>query len=114
MHVLLLMIAGLVLWPILHRRKGIIKGKVICRNCGSTDKAVIISPSNFTVELLLWCSGVLPGVIYTLWCNYVAYNACAKCASRDIVPIDSPVGRTLAMQHSPTHVAPISEQMGRQ
>lgn len=104
MHVILLIVAGLVLWPILHVSKRL-KDKVICRNCGSIGRTVVISPSNFWVELLLWCSGLLPGVVYTLWCNHAAYNACARCHARDIVPVDSPVGQKLAAEHS-TDVTP--------
>ena len=112
MHVILLIIAGLVLWPFLHRSKGGIKGKVICRNCGSAERPVIVSPSNFFIEVLLWCAGLVPGVLYTLWCSHVSYSACARCGARDIVPVDSPVGRKLTLQHS-ADVTPMSEQSGR-
>lgn len=100
MHFILLVIAGLVLWHFLHGSLDLIKEKVICRNCGSVSKAKLVTVSNFFVEILLWCAGLFPGVIYTLWCRHTAYEACEKCSSRDIVPLDSPVGRSLAAQHA--------------
>jgi DNA-directed RNA polymerase subunit RPC12/RpoP len=100
MHFMLLLIAGIVLWYFLHGALDLIKENVICRNCGSVGKAKYVSVSNFFIEILLWCAGLVPGVIYTLWCRHTAYNACSKCGSRDIVPVDSPVGRALASQHA--------------
>jgi len=111
-HFLLLLVLGLVLWPILHSVGRLTHQTVICRNCGTSARSVTVSPRQLLIELLLWFSGLIPGVIYTLWCNHVMYEACAKCKSRDIVPVDSPVGRKLAAD-TLTDVTPMSESLGR-
>ncbi len=112
MRFLWLLIAGLILWQILHKTIIRKNGKVVCRNCGTVEFPKTVSPRNVWVEVILWFSYLIPGVLYTLWCNHQTYDACNKCSSRDIVPLDSPIGRKLAAQQSPIDVTPISEHMG--
>ena len=112
MHFLLLIVLGLILWPIIHHSFKALKGNVICRNCGSIGKSVTISPRSLFLEIVLWCAGLFPGVIYSLWCAHVAYNACGKCHSRDIVPVNSPVGRKLAGDAT-IDVTPVNKETER-
>jgi hypothetical protein len=93
---LLLILLGIGLWILLHQAGALFAEKVICRNCGSVAPAKTVSPRSLVIELILWFSYLIPGVIYTLWCRHQTHRVCSRCGSRDIVPADSPVGRKLA------------------
>jgi hypothetical protein len=108
---LLYVIAVIALWVLLHRAKNLFKGKVVCRNCGSVARSAVKSPRSLFIEILLWFCGLIPGVLYTLWCNHETHEVCEKCGSRDIIPVDSPVGRQLAAS-MPVDVMPMSEGRG--
>jgi hypothetical protein len=51
------------------------------------------------IELILWICFIVPGLIYSFWRLSSRYDACSCCGSTALVPVDSPVGRTLAHQH---------------
>jgi hypothetical protein len=116
MHTLLIVIGVLLLWLVLHG-SGPRAYKAICRNCESVAKSRIVSPRNFFIEILLWFCGLVPGVIYTLWCNHQTHNTCRKCGSEDIIPVDSPAGQKLAggTAKAEIHISqqPISQEMRR-
>ena len=110
MNTLLLFIFAIILWQVLHKLGRLTREKSVCRNCGTVARSITLSPRSLFLEILLWFSGLIPGVVYTLWCNHQTHRACEKCRSRDIVPLDSPAGRKLAGA-TPTDATPISEQL---
>jgi hypothetical protein len=112
MLTLALIVAGIALWQVTHKFHAPDTHLFICRNCGSCDAPKTVSPRSIWIEIILWFSYLIPGVIYTLWCHYQTYIACNKCGSRDIVPLDSPVGRKLAGQAA-QDVTPMSQEMGK-
>jgi hypothetical protein len=60
------------------------------------------------IELILWICFIVPGLIYSFWRLSSRYNACGCCGSVALVPLDSPVGRTLVQQHqAPASAAPV-------
>jgi hypothetical protein len=48
------------------------------------------------MELLLFLFFIVPGVIYGIWRLAARKDVCASCLSDSLVPINSPMGRTLA------------------
>jgi len=112
MHLLLLIIAGLVLWKIFHPSVSRGKTQVVCRNCGTKALSKTRSPRSFWIEIILWFSYLIPGVLYTLWCYHHTYEVCGTCGSRDIIPADSPAWRKLAAPYA-TDVTPLSEEIKR-
>ncbi|MGH7239785.1 MAG: hypothetical protein ACREHG_06920 [Candidatus Saccharimonadales bacterium] len=45
--------------------------------------------------MLLWCCGILPGLVYGLWRINTYHRVCRSCGSFTIVPLDSPRGRIM-------------------
>ncbi len=74
--------------------------EIICRNCGYQGKAKKTSKGSIWIEIVLWCCILLPGLIYSIWRLTSKYLACPKCGSKDLVPLDSPVGQKLLKEQS--------------
>lgn len=90
----------------------------ICTKCGNKGRPRRIMPGSVAVEAglwllapLVWFLGSLTGaagialvpawpfllvaVIYSLWRIFSAHRGCPACGAPDMVPIDSPRGKTL-------------------
>jgi hypothetical protein len=74
---------------------------MVCKDCGTTGEPARITKGSTMIELILWLCFLVPGLIYSFWRLSSRYDACACCGSVALVPVNSPVGRTLAQQHQP-------------
>ncbi len=70
----------------------------ICKTCGHMGKPKTMTPGSFIIEIVLWLCFLVPGLFFSIWRLTARYSACAKCGSREIIPLDSPVGKELAAQ----------------
>lgn len=52
---------------------------------------------NFAIELILWLSFVVPGLLYTVWRLTNREPVCSQCGTPHMIPLDSP--------HAPAVVA---------
>jgi hypothetical protein len=66
------------------------KDSMYCTACGTVAKPKKIVKGSFILELLLWLCFLLPGIIYSVWRLSNKANACPKCGSESMIPIDSP------------------------
>ena len=81
---------------------------MICRDCGTAGRPARITKGSTMIELILWICFLVPGLIYSFWRLSSRYSACACCGSVALVPLDSPVGRTLVQQHqAATSIEPV-------
>jgi len=69
---------------------------MICRDCGTVGKTHDITKGSIAIEIILWLCFLIPGLIYSMWRINSRYEACAVCNSVNLVPLDSPVGASLA------------------
>lgn len=80
---------------------------MICRSCGTLHGGHTSLPGNAALEgagvVFVWPLGLL----YSLWRRTSRRPACAACGSRDLVPLESPVGRALLAQHGLVGVEPV-------
>jgi hypothetical protein len=74
---------------------------MICTACGSATKPKTITKGSTLIELILWLCFIVPGIIYSIWRLSSRYSACRACGSKNIVPLDTPVGRGLAQTYHP-------------
>lgn len=72
----------------------------ICRSCGATGNPKSVTPGHFLIEVLLWCCFLVPGLIYSIWRVSKRHKACRSCGSRELVPVDSPIGKKLLAELS--------------
>lgn len=75
--------------------------KMICAVCGSVSNPKTVTKGSIFIELVLWLCFIIPGVIYSIWRLTTRHEACRECGSKNIVPIDSPVGRKLVADFHP-------------
>lgn len=68
---------------------------MICLDCQSIGKITRQAEGYLIIEILLWLCFLLPGLIYSIWRMSNKYWSCKVCGGRRIVPIDSPVTKTL-------------------
>jgi len=69
--------------------------QLICSACGHVGKAKTAVKGNLLIEIILWLSFLLPGLIYSVWRHTSRYSKCALCQSTSLIPVDTPVGQKL-------------------
>ena len=65
----------------------------LCTTCGHTGKTKLETKGSIGIELCLWLLFIIPGLIYTLWRLTSRYEACRKCKSSTVIPLDSPMAK---------------------
>jgi hypothetical protein len=73
-----------------------------CLDCGFVGRPEHFKPGSGSTEVVLWLLFLVPGVFYTLWRRSARYHGCARCTSKHIVPIESPVAQAALGRLSPT------------
>jgi hypothetical protein len=68
---------------------------LLCTRCLNEGAPKKTNPGSFAVEVLLWILLCVPGLIYSAWRIASAYDACAKCGAKELVPSDSPIATKL-------------------
>ncbi len=67
----------------------------VCKSCGFVGKPKTYTKGSIFIEIILWLFLIVPGLVYTIWRLTTREKVCPKCGSRDIIPLDSPVGQEL-------------------
>lgn len=73
----------------------------ICSTCGHLGIPLSEARGSFALEVCLWLVGLIVwpllivALIHTLWRFFARRAACPKCGGHTLLPIDSPIGRTL-------------------
>ncbi len=70
----------------------------ICLNCGSSEGTKKVTSGSFFIEVILWCAGLVPGMIYTVWRSSTTIRVCSSCGSGKLVPLNSPMGKKLSRE----------------
>lgn len=68
---------------------------LICTNCGTVGETKTVTEGSIFIEIVLWLCFLVPGVVYSLWRHSTRHQACRACDSRNMVPLNSPVGKRL-------------------
>lgn len=80
---------------------------LICKQCGTAHQGERVLPGNGWIEFVLYIAYVFPGIIYSIWRRSKKQTpTCAACGSRELVGLDTPVGRKLAREHYPEGLPP--------
>ena len=74
---------------------------LICTSCGSGASGRTKTPGSFWIEVLLWISFIVPGVIYSVWRLTARKRVCEYCSAGTLIPINSPRGRQILAELAP-------------
>ena len=66
--------------------------EMICTECGNIGVPKKITKGNFFIELILYLTFIIPGIIYAIWRLTNTALICPKCGKESMIPIDSPRG----------------------
>lgn len=69
--------------------------RMICSSCGSIGAPVVITKGSFLIEVILWLTFLVPGLIYTIWRTTAKETVCAVCRKPTVVGIETPMGQKL-------------------
>lgn len=70
-----------------------------CPHCDVIDRPEYERRGTLWLEILLWCFGILPGLIYSLWRKGSSpLPVCPLCGQRGLLPSDSPRAQQLLAQ----------------
>lgn len=69
--------------------------QLICSVCGNVGKAKTPIKGSGLIEIILWLSFILPGLLYTIWRRSGLSPVCTACGSKNLIPLDTPVGLKL-------------------
>lgn len=70
----------------------------VCPECGTVSKPQSKTKGNMAIEIILWLTFIIPGLIYSIWRLTSQYKACPGCGSDHMIPIDTPTGKKLYEQ----------------
>lgn len=76
--------------------------KQICTICETIDSPKTVVQGSFFLEVALWLTFIVPGVIYSIWRMTSHKKVCRCCGSLNIIPINSPVGQRLRVANVET------------
>lgn len=67
----------------------------VCTACGTVAKPKRVTKGSILIEIVLWLTFIIPGLVYSIWRHTTRHNACAACGSASLIPAESPAGRKL-------------------
>lgn len=71
----------------------------VCTHCGDTNGGTVVTRGNLGIEIILWLTFLVPGIIYSIWRLSSRYIACPTCGASALIPIQSPRGRELMQSY---------------
>lgn len=64
-------------------------------NCGHRGYPKTVTKGALLIEMILWVTFLVPGVIYSIWRHSSRYQVCPSCGAPHMVLLDSSRGRDL-------------------
>lgn len=75
-------------------------GEKVCRSCGTRGGGKSQVKGSLGIEIVLWLCFIIPGLIYSLWRLGSKHKACATCGSKELIPVNSPMGQKIIAETS--------------
>jgi len=66
--------------------------QMICTECNYIGVPKKITKGSFIIELILYITFIIPGIIYSVWRLSNTALICPKCGKESLIPLDSPKG----------------------
>ena len=75
-----------------------------CSQCGFIGKRQAMIKGSVLIELVLWITFIVPGIIYSIWRSTSRAQVCPRCRAANMIPATSPLART-AIEANPAVLA---------
>lgn len=69
--------------------------EMVCTECGYVGKPKRLTKGSALIEIILYLTFIIPGIIYSIWRLSNTVNICPKCKKESMIPMDSPRGREI-------------------
>lgn len=69
--------------------------EIVCTECGYIGKAKKVMKGSIFIEIILWLTFIVPGLIYSFWRLSNNVETCPKCHRETVIPTDTPKGMEL-------------------
>jgi hypothetical protein len=79
---------------------GVDQKSLVCRSCGTVNNGRLVTRGSFVIEIILWICFLLPGLVYSIWRYNTQFTACNACGGKEMIPVDSPIGRQIVAQNA--------------
>jgi uncharacterized membrane protein YqaE (UPF0057 family) len=63
---------------------------LVCTQCGFVGQTSQTTRGSGLIEIVLWLSLIVPGLIYSIWRRSSPPQVCSQCKSQSLIPVDSP------------------------
>jgi hypothetical protein len=63
---------------------------LVCTQCGFVGQSSQATRGNGLIEIVLWLTFIIPGLIYSIWRRSSPPSVCSQCKSQSLIPVDSP------------------------
>jgi len=97
-YVILAVVVILGIARMLPGRGGTPAGSLFCTTCNTVGPAPFSMRGSVIVELVLWCCGLLPGLLYSWWRSTTSTRRCKVCGSTAVIPLSSPRAQAVMKQ----------------
>lgn len=67
----------------------------LCTNCGHVDVPRTKTPGHALIELILWLTFILPGIIFSIWRHSSKFKVCRQCGAPNPIDLNSPMARQI-------------------
>lgn len=80
---------------------GVSPKEIICTACGALGDMRIHTRGSLWIEIVLWLTFIVPGLVYSIWRMTTRDRVCGSCGSAQLITIGSPVGKKLFAEMHP-------------
>ena len=68
---------------------------LICTQCGFIGQPSHATKGSGLIEVVLWLTFIIPGIIYSIWRRSSPSQVCSKCKSQTLIPVDAPKAKKI-------------------
>lgn len=69
--------------------------EMVCTECGYIGNPKKITKGNVLIEIILYLTFIIPGIIYSIWRLSNRVYTCPQCKNESMIPSDSPRGKEI-------------------
>lgn len=69
--------------------------RYVCTVCHTVSDGAGPRRGWITLEIFLWCCGLVPGLLYSAWRGWPSSKRCGSCGASSMIPVSTPLGKSI-------------------